>query len=97
MLRVIWVNNKSSRYDGKEQDIAVRYVIPECRSGMKVGSRIRVWLGRGKKARVWTAVVVDLLEDGSSITSKFQQFLLFHVHARRCNSNFLFENISLLS
>ncbi len=61
MVQVRWHGNNSTRYDGRIQDLAVRFVVEEDRIGMAVGYIVRV--NCGKQARTWTAVVVDMLDD----------------------------------
>ncbi len=59
MVWVRWEGNGSTRYDGRVQDIAHRFVVKEDVVGMAVGSTISVQWGR----RRWAAVVVDLLDE----------------------------------
>ena len=58
-IRVCWEGNGSPRYDGKTQDVAVKWVVKEDRDDMAVGKTVRVKWGRG--GRIWMAIVVDFL------------------------------------
>ena len=59
MVRVRWEGNNSRKYDGRVQDIAVKFVEKEDMDGLAVGALVRVRWGR--QMRTWRAVVVDLL------------------------------------
>ena len=59
MVRVRWEGNNSRKYDGRVQDIAVKFVEEEDMNGLTVGAVVRVRWGR--QMRRWRAVVVDLL------------------------------------
>lgn len=65
MVRLRWEGNGSTRYDGKTQDVAVKFIIPEDRSKTAVaGNTVRVKWGR--QSRVWRAVVVGQEGDGDA-------------------------------
>ena len=57
-IRVRWEGNGSSRYDGRVQDVEVRFVEKEDTATLEEGSTVCVCLKKG--ARTWTAVVVNL-------------------------------------
>ena len=59
MVRLRWEGNGSTCYDGKTQDVAVRFLVPEVgnkTTTVQVGNTVRVRWGR--QSRVWKAVVV---------------------------------------
>ena len=58
-IRVRWEGNGSPRYDGKTQDVAVKWVVKEDGDDLAVGKTVRVKWGRC--GRIWLAMVVDLL------------------------------------
>ena len=57
-IRVRWEDNGSLKYDGVTQDISRKFVVQE---NVAVGDSVTIKWGR--RARVWKAVVVDLLDD----------------------------------
>ncbi len=57
LVRVKWHGNKSSRYDGKVQDMQRR--LSEAQDQVGIAVKVR-W---GRQARLWTAVMVSPLED----------------------------------
>ena len=60
MIRLRWEGNGSVRYDGKTQDVASRFIVPEDRNAT-AGKTVRVkWV---RQSRVWKAVVVCLEAD----------------------------------
>ena len=64
-LRLRWVGNGSKRYDGRHEDVSVDCIVEEdCSVPLQVGSTVRV---RGVRARVWTGVVVEILEPPSAL------------------------------
>ena len=63
MIRLWWEGNRSVRYDGKTQDVALKFIVPEDRNAT-VGKTVRVRWGR--QSRVWKAVVVGLEADLAS-------------------------------
>ena len=64
MVRVRWEGNNSRKYDGRVQDIAVKFVEEEDMNRLTAGAVVRVRWGR--QMRRWRAVVVDLLRGESS-------------------------------
>ena len=59
MIRVRWENNNSKQYDQRVQDIDRRFVWEDFTT-LAIGSVVHIsW---GKQSRIWTAVMVDLLE-----------------------------------
>ena len=60
MIRLRWEGNGSVRYDGKTQDVALKFIVPEDRTAT-AGKIVRVKWGR--QSRVWKAVVVGLEAD----------------------------------
>ena len=60
MICLRWEGNGSVRYDGKTQDVVLRFIVPEDRNAT-AGKIVRVkW---GHQSRVWKAVVVGLEVD----------------------------------
>ena len=59
MVRVRWEGNNSRKYDGRVQDIAVKFVEEEDMNGLTVGAVVTV--RRERQMRRWRVVVVDLL------------------------------------
>ena len=57
-IRMRWEDNGSSKYDGITQAISRKFVIDE-----NVADIVTIKWGR--RARVWKAVVVDLLDDNN--------------------------------
>ena len=57
-IRVRWEDNGSLKYDGVTQDISRKFVVQE---NVAVGDSVTIKWGR--RAHVWKAVVVDLLDD----------------------------------
>ena len=55
-IHVMWENG-SAKYDGVTQDISCKFVTEE---NIAVGDKVTIKWGR--RARVWKAVVVDLLD-----------------------------------
>ena len=65
MVRVRWEGNNSRKYNGRVQDITVKFVEEEEDvNRLTVGAVVRVQWGR--QMRRWRAVVVDLLRGESS-------------------------------
>ena len=60
-IRVRWEENGSAKYDGVTQDISRKL---KTEKNIAVGDKVTIKWGR--RARVWKAVVVDLL-DGESL------------------------------
>ena len=61
---VRWEGNNSSMYDGKTQNIALKYVAEEDRVNTAVGKSVKVkW---GWSSRIWKAVVVDTFAQNES-------------------------------
>ena len=65
-IRLKWVDNGSKRYDGRIEEIPLECVLDEYRAviggggavAMEVGSKVQARFGQ----RVWTGVVVEMLE-----------------------------------
>ena len=95
LVRVKWIDNGCEQFDDDtEQDIPLRSIVPEDRLKVEVGARVRTRWGKGKRKKLWTAVVVDTLKDGCSASSKFQQ-LLFYFHTYKSYNVFQFANIMM--
>ena len=72
LVCVKWIDNGCEQFDDdKEQDIPLHSIVPEDRLKVEVGARVCTRWGKGKRKKLWTAVVVDTLEDGCSASSKF--------------------------
>ena len=56
-IHVRWEENGSAKYDGVTQDISRKF---KTEKNIAVGDKVTIKWGR--RARVWTAVVVDLLD-----------------------------------
>ena len=63
-IRVRWEGNNSSMYDGKTQDIALKYVVEEDHANIAVGKSVKVKWGRS--SQIWKAVVVDTFAQSES-------------------------------
>ena len=59
-IHVSWEDNGSLKYDGVPQDISRKFVVEEI---VAVGDSVTIKWGR--RAQVWKAVVVDLLDDNN--------------------------------
>ena len=52
-IRVRWEGNNSLMYDGKTQDIALKYVVEEDRANIAVGKLVKVKWGRSSQFGKW--------------------------------------------
>ena len=60
MIRLQWEGNGSMRYDGKTQDVVLRFIAPEDRNATAEKIVCVKW---GRQSGVWKAVVVGLEVD----------------------------------
>ena len=60
MIRLRWERNRSVRYDGKTQDVTLKFIVPKDKNAT-AGKTVHVRWGR--QSRVWKAVVVGLEAD----------------------------------
>ena len=87
-VRVRWEGNNSKMYDGRTQDIPRKTIVS---GAVAVGSTvIIVWGRQSKTSRLWTAVVVDLLDHPAPTPPPrakrlrlLGKFLYSHVHVVR--------------
>ena len=62
-VRVRWFGNGSRRYDCKKDDVEVDAIIEEDHVDLAVGRPVRMPWGCGEEQCLWTATVVELLQD----------------------------------
>ena len=60
-VRVRWFGNKSSKYDGRVEDVDFDDIVEEDQEGLCVGKSIRIPWGRDR--RLWTGEVLAVIEE----------------------------------